>query len=451
MKARSGRSSPGACHSVLAACIACALPATEGRAGEQPRHLGGNTIVVTSCDDSGPGSLRDAIASAVSGDEVDFSNLPCSTITLTSGELAVGVDDLMITGFGHTISAAGVSRVINHTGTGRLFLFGPTVADGVVVGNPAYGGCIRSDGDIYLRSVTVQNCSLTSSSGGTTTIARGGGVFSAGTTKVEMSSIVGNSLTTSTATPYAFGTGAGVAAYGGLFIEYSTISGNVIVGRSNYIRGGGFESGGSVIIRRSTISDNAAYLGGGGAIDGDGVSMIQSSTISGNSSQFRAGGIVSDAQLLEIWNSTIAFNTSANPLNLPAGAGVLTLSFTAYLGLRDSIIASNTGAGEEDDICVNFDGVIVGYNNLVQVSTLPLPPDTLRVDPMLAPLADNGGLTQTHALLPGSPAIDAGGVPVNIPYDQRGPGYPRISGPAADIGAFELAQSDILFKNGFDP
>jgi hypothetical protein len=53
-------------------------------------------------------------------------------------------------------------------------------------------------------------------------------------------------------------------------------------------------------------------------------------------------------------------------------------------------------------------------------------------------------------LLPGSPGIDAGGIPINIPNDQRGLGYPRISGAAADIGAFELAQSDILFKNGFD-
>src|SRR5690242_18063361 len=113
MKPRSSRGSPGARRGVLAVCIGCALPTAQGRASVQSPRLGGNTIVVTNCDDSGAGSLRDAIASAVSGDEVDFTNLGCSTITLTSGELEVGVDDLMITGFEHTITAAGMSRVIN--------------------------------------------------------------------------------------------------------------------------------------------------------------------------------------------------------------------------------------------------------------------------------------------------------------------------------------------------
>ena len=60
-------------------------------------------------------------------------------------------------------------------------------------------------------------------------------------------------------------------------------------------------------------------------------------------------------------------------------------------------------------------------------------------DPKLGPLANNGGPTLTIALLPGSPAIDAGDDSSAPPTDQRG--FPRPAGPAADIGAFEMARS----------
>ena len=59
------------------------------------------------------------------------------------------------------------------------------------------------------------------------------------------------------------------------------------------------------------------------------------------------------------------------------------------------------------------------------------------IDPLLGPLQDNGGLTFTHALLPGSSAIDAGSNPLGLLTDQRGEGFDRVDGPAADMGAFE--------------
>ena len=79
-----------------------------------------------------------------------------------------------------------------------------------------------------------------------------------------------------------------------------------------------------------------------------------------------------------------------------------------------------------------------------------VPPDTLDADPLLAPLADNGGPTLTHALLAGSPAIDTGDNFFGLPTDQRG--SPRVSGVATDIGAFELQQpqGDAIFTDGFD-
>ena len=70
-------------------------------------------------------------------------------------------------------------------------------------------------------------------------------------------------------------------------------------------------------------------------------------------------------------------------------------------------------------------------------SNLTLPPDTISLDPRLAPLADNGGPTETRALLDDSPAIDMGNNAAGLAYDQRGAGFPRVKGPQADIGAYE--------------
>jgi len=90
-----------------------------------------------------------------------------------------------------------------------------------------------------------------------------------------------------------------------------------------------------------------------------------------------------------------------------------------------------------------------GASNLIRTSTATLPPDTLFTDPLIAPLADNGGATFTHALLPGSPAVDAGSNVADLEFDQRGTGYPRQMGHATDIGAFEV-YADPIFADGFE-
>ena len=98
--------------------------------------------------------------------------------------------------------------------------------------------------------------------------------------------------------------------------------------------------------------------------------------------------------------------------------------------------------------------IVNGANNLVLHADpdIALPPDTLATDPDLLPLAWNGGPTQTLALGPGSPAIDAGNNAAGLEYDQRGAGYPRVIGASADIGAFESPpRPDAIFANGFDP
>jgi len=125
-----------------------------------------------------------------------------------------------------------------------------------------------------------------------------------------------------------------------------------------------------------------------------------------------------------------------------------------------TIVANNTQNAYSD--IDSFDAnTIMGDHNIVTsaYSTVLLPGDTIAQDPVLLPLAYNGGPTQTHALDPTSPAIDAGSNPDNLQDDQRGcPGgpppfacasFPRVLGAAPDIGAFEL-DTDQIFIADFD-
>ncbi|MBU6200105.1 MAG: hypothetical protein KGP08_10670, partial [Xanthomonadaceae bacterium] len=92
-----------------------------------------------------------------------------------------------------------------------------------------------------------------------------------------------------------------------------------------------------------------------------------------------------------------------------------------------------------------------GANNLVRATFAAVPAGTIKLScPLLGPLRNNGGLTQTHALFSHSPGIDQGNNSLNLTWDQRGSPYARASGSAADIGAYEVQQADVIFNNGFD-
>jgi hypothetical protein len=146
---------------------------------------------------------------------------------------------------------------------------------------------------------------------------------------------------------------------------------------------------------------------------------------------------------LNLGNSTIAFNSASD------GCGGLSIAGSA--NSQSTIVANNFGAGgSNDDVCGN--GTLIGANNLIVASALALPGDTISADPMLDPLADNGDATLTHALHAGSPAIDTGNNVAALDFDQRSEGFPRVTGAAADIGAFEVQPTvDLIFANGFDP
>ncbi len=107
--------------------------------------------------------------------------------------------------------------------------------------------------------------------------------------------------------------------------------------------------------------------------------------------------------------------------------------------LRNTIVAGNLSGDISGTLASS------GYNLVADSADASgfAPTDILDVDPLLGSLADNGGPTLTMALLPGSPAMDAGDNTDAPEFDQRGPGFPRIVNGTIDIGAFEVQASPI--------
>ncbi len=415
-----------------------------------------DSIVVGNCNDSGPGSLRDAVANAVSGELVDLSNLNCSTITLTSGAIEIPQDNLYLKYSGEggtppTIEANLSSRVFHHTGSGTLRLVGLTITLGkydntnVYQPVPASGGCVYSAGSVYLLGSTVSSCTAKDTRGED---AAGGGIFSVHALTLSHSIVSGKSAT-STA---RFAAGGGVFAHSAIDVEYSSVSGNVASGLGGANVGGGIAvvntGRGLSTIANSTIGANRADIGGGLMISGSGSmhasAFVKNSTISGNMANHYAAAAYFRGPVT-LANSTIAFNQSAS------GPALELASHTDPMVFESTILANNGNYALGDQ---GFALAITGADNLVVgvTGSILLPPDTISFDPMLLPLADNGGPTRTHALGNGSPAIDAGNNVAGLAVDQRGSGFARVFGAAVDIGAFERQSADdTIFANGFDP
>ena len=429
---------------------------------------GGATIPVTTCSNSGSGSLRDAVANAASGDTVDASMLTCSTITLTSGQIAIAVDDLAIVGPGKrrlTIAnGAGTkydNRLFLHTGTGSLVIAGMTLADGQVSASSGdvVGGCIASFGTLSLGNflfpdrpdsgVDIRGCRASVGQDGHS--ALGGAVYAEFGLSMTNSVISGSEAAgTNTYERNSRGGGAYVRN-GPLSMKYSEVRDNVASGASGY-------SGGvclvtaqdSVVIESSAVIGNRASRGNGGLYLRPfyGSVEIHDSTIAANASPRRGGLIVIQEPTspgTAITSSTISINTSESA----TGAGLV--FYGASLTL-DSVILSGNVADLDlpNDLHVGADAVLQGHSNLIGTADAVLPADSIRTNaPQLAAPAYNGGATRTMALDADSPARDHGSNANNEDYDQRGLGYPRLFGPAPDIGAYEL-DPDRIFASGFD-
>jgi hypothetical protein len=456
----------------LAACVAAifALSAPAAMAA---------TWTVNTCSEANSGSgttgsLRYAVANAASGDTVDMSGLTCSTISLQTGAITIaqasltlngpGIDKLTITGkYGGHVETG---RIFTHTGTGLLYIENLSIAHGYYV-NPtgvARGGCIYSAGSVSLNGVDAYSCEVHTDSG----VAAGGAIYAKSRLQLKYSILSGNAAIGGA---NGVATGGGAQTSGAFTAKYSTISNNYAVGVSgnNTGFGGGLNLGGKVTIIGSTISANISGNNQGG-IDIFGSSpaslttTITNSTISGNSATNFTGGMYVNSGTVVLQNSTIASNTAGKgrvgttaPFSYYA-PGVTTSDSRGPMNvtLQSSLIANNTfGSSDEYDLSVpkraSTTVTFSGANNLVRATFAGVPSDTIRLScPLLGPLRNNGGPTNTLALLSRSPGIDQGNNAANLNYDQRGSPYARVSGTSADIGAYEVQQADIIFNNGFD-
>ena len=134
---------------------------------------------VSNCNDSGPGSLRNAVANALSGDTIDLASLACSRILLTNRAIQVPQDDLEIVGRHRdalTIDGNRNARVFVHTGAGTLRLRRVSIANGYLFGSYIFGGCIYSQGGVELIGSRVHHCELRAS-GGLKPLGFGGGIL----------------------------------------------------------------------------------------------------------------------------------------------------------------------------------------------------------------------------------------------------------------------------------
>ena len=233
---------------------------------------------------------------------------------------------------------------------------------------------------------------------------------------------------------------------------------------SAILKGGGiFNDGDSLTLTNSTVSDNSANGAGGGIYNSSGILRLTNTTVSGNTSD-GSSGILNDGGTMTLINSTVSgnnatfngggiFNDGASStmtlINSTvsgnnadgSGGGILNNGGTAIL--RNTIVAGNT-AGSGPDVLGTFSS---RGNNLIRNTSGAVGfggSDVLGKNPRLGPLQDNGGQTDTHALLSRSPAIDKGTNTGCPSTDQRGKARP-VDGDGngrarCDIGSFEKAR-----------
>jgi hypothetical protein len=395
------------------------------------------------------GTLRTAIAQAgfdadngISDTIVFAPSLNGSTLTLTQGELILSGNSFT------TLTIDGGSQIaISGNNASRVFEvpFGVTaVLTGLTItgGQDTGGSGILNQGNL-----TVNNCTIV---GNSNPNFNGGGILSmAATLTVDHCTIAGNT---------AFNGGAIDSEDGTTTVSNSTISANNAVNFDGAIS----NSFGVLIVTDSTLSGNSA--GSAGAIGNTGVLTVSRSTLVGNSAQVFGGGIENAGGTALVTNSTLSGNRAGPQGGAVANlAGILTVSYATLSGnsaatgggifttadgsvkLLSTIVAGNT-AGSAPDLF----GAATGTSNLIgdgsgmtglanadsngnRVGTSTSP-----IDPMLAPLGNYGGPTQTMAPLPGSPVVDAGGPLTTVQS-------------ALTAGATTIAVADVTFANTRGP
>lgn len=351
----------------------------------------------------------------------------------SGGGLQAGGDDATITG--STISGNRTQGKTSPGGgvgfNGTLTVRSSTISNNSTQGEKSSGGGMRAD---LVATIIDSTIAGNSTSGD---YSYGGGLFGNGRFTIS-----GSTLSDNKTSGYR-GFGGGITATSVVSVDRSTISGNRTTGQD--ATGGGIHTIAALTVRRSTISGNSTggfNADGGGIIAFGGLTLDQS-TISGNwteGSQAGGGGVAAGAGGATVSLSTIAFNRTMK-LDSPGG-GIFV--FEGDLHVAGSIIAENSisiaqGSEIASDVRAEA-GFHVDWSLIEQGSLFPQGDNNLiGVTAALAPLADNGGPTLTHALLPESPAVNAGDPAIADapPYDGRGVAFARIVGGRIDLGAFE--------------
>lgn len=422
--------------------------------------------------DGQPGSLREAIDAANSNSEDDLVLVGPGAFVIdilgvddsnTSGDL-----DLTEVGFMTTIVGAGTDQTfIDGNAIDRVFhvqrgtsvtLMSMTIRNGAVSGN---GGGILNNGYLVLvdcvittntatnaggglanleAQVVIENCVISSNWAG----SWGGGIESdIGTNSLKMqnSHVVNNNAT--------LGGGLDFAGNGSFVISDSTISGNTARSSS----GGGIWAGNSQnsLIINSTISGNMTFLQGGGLRnDGSGSSNIVdvvNCTITNNHATSNGGGVNDNIGGLSyhFYNTIIAGNTNNSGL-FPDIASTLVSNGHNLIGnVGDFNFTGNTTGDQYGD-----------PNNTTSENAGAIESATA-IDPLLGPLADNGGPTWSHLPQEGSPALNAGDPAFDpntfsppLDNDQRGAGFSRVQEGRVEIGAIETIWIDLAIDKSVD-
>lgn len=392
---------------------------------DQQRLLASLPVSVTNLNDHGPGSLREAIVQAPPGGAVTFAKTLRGTIRLTSGELKI-TKNLTISGPGAQaleISGGNTTRVFDISSNLIVSISNLTIRDGFTTQRSSefsegLGGGVYLD---LLSQLALVNVIITENRADF-----GGGIYNhSGVLTLTNSIISHNSVR---------GDGGGIDNFGTLTLTDSTVAYNTTAQD-----GGGIKNTASLFLTNSTIATNTASGTGGGILNTEAGSAINInySTIYGNMAQ--AGGGMAIESGTEILEASIVAGNSAS--TAPDILGTVTLYWP-------SLIQNSTGTK------ISSSPVPSGLQKVYG----PVPPSIQNAfelgkhsifgkSPLLGPLQNNGGLTQTYALLPGSPAIDqvlpdtSGecGSNSSYPTDQRG--VPRPKGAGCDLGSYEYVPS----------
>lgn len=379
------------------------------------------TNIVLNAYDGGAGSLRQTIQDSLSGDTINFDpGLSGAVITLTNGHLLLTnnltIDASALPG-GLQINGRHASRIFQAATNTTVMLTALTITNGYFSGvSPSYGGGILNSGTVITAQCTF-TANTTELGGGIanfgtmtvnqctflTNTARqfGGGICNVGFMTLNQSILMGNSSS---------GDGAGgVYNFGKMTVNQSTLTAN-----TTGSKGGGIYNVGNMTVNKSTLARNTCGSGGGIFNYGIGLTnatlTLNQCTLTGNS----GGGILNDGPLT-VNQSTITSNSWGFQ-----GAGIS--QFQGSLSLFNSIVAGNSGSAPANmyiSSSTTFTNTGINLTN---------------GNPLLAPLGNYDGPTQTMPPLPCSPAIDAATNSLFV-TDQRG--FPIPLGLAPDIGAVE--------------